>query len=125
MVCWSEDVIVVNRLLAFLIAVLLMQHSFTAVAHEDVVEKRTPVQADNEAVARAYKLAIDKFVVELSEDLGRDGEMEDHLTLLRNYQSIVYAEGEGFCVSFAPAALRGGVVYGARPPTASTRKASR
>ncbi len=112
MACWSESLIAVNRLLVVLISVLLMQHSFAAVAHEDVLQKRTRVQVDNEAVARAYKLAINKFVVELSEDLGRDGEMEDRLALLRNYQSIVYAEGDGFCISFSPFSLKGEVVFG-------------
>jgi hypothetical protein len=89
-----------------------MQHSFVAVADEDVLQKRARVQVDNEAVARAYKVAIDKFVIELSEDLGRDGEMEDRLALLRNYQSIVYPEGDGFCISFSPFSLKGEVVFG-------------
>lgn len=87
------------------------QHSFIARAN-DAAEGRTRVQADNEAVARAYKVAVDKFVIELSEDLGRDGEMEDRLALLRNYQSIVYAEGDGFCISFSPFSLKGEVVFG-------------
>ncbi|MCA0299106.1 MAG: hypothetical protein LCH68_08905 [Proteobacteria bacterium] len=115
-----------NRLLAVLVLVLLMQHSFAAAAHEDVLQKRTRVQVDNEAVARAYKVAIDKFVIELSQDLGRDGEMEDRLALLRNYQSIVYAEGNGFCISFSPFSLKGEVVFGGRQPsTALTRPALR
>lgn len=107
----EDDVTVKNRLLAFLVFVPIMQHSFIARAN-DAAETRTQVQADNEAVARAYKVAIDKFVIELSGDLKRDGGMEDRLALLRNYQSTVYAEDDGFCISFSPFSLKGEMFFG-------------
>lgn len=70
-------------------------------------------QSKNEAIAHAYKIAIENFINELKlrED-DKDNDLQEFMASFGSYLSEVREDGDGFCISFYPKEFKGGPVLG-------------
>lgn len=69
--------------------------------------------SSNEAIANAYKSAIDHFIYELK--LREEDGVEKtgaFIASFENYRSEVREDDEGFCIVFSPKDFEGGPVFG-------------
>jgi hypothetical protein len=106
-------VIVAKNELRNIVAVALMA-AFPLLGHAvNNGTVKSPVQLSNEAVARAYKSAADRFVGELKErEQPEVGGAAKHMAFFSSYNASVRTESDGFCIVFAPVQFEGRPIYG-------------
>ncbi|MDR6841541.1 hypothetical protein [Pseudoxanthomonas sacheonensis] len=75
--------------------------------------KASDTHASNEAIANAYKSAIDQFINELKLRVNEGTKTTGtFMGSFENYRSEVRKDDEGFCIVFSPRDFEGGPVFG-------------